>query len=390
MKQRLPMTAVVAVLSALTLPGCFGGGRSASNEPAYDPFPAPKPGGVNTGLANLSGNSQTPKASDDLEAMAEQSAKALEVALAQKNTKRTSSAPPESVKPVIPARNPLNEPADPPRATASPLEAATTAAVAAPAPTIENAAAALPLDVRVERLAGELAKALRERGLMQRDPLRESAALAVLEVTVPSSASVSEPTRPRLDANRARSLQAIRSVLDSALRDPQLLGEPARFCDVVLRAIEPIEADRGLRLPRMEFCSRVDGYGQYEAMGRRLLAGRPHQAIVYAEIEGQGFRTHEGTDGPRYTVDLGQTVELYTDSDKPVLQMRRPEESITETSRNRRRDFFVLDVIDLPQTLSVGAYKLKITVRDRIGGGQVEQWLPVEVVADAKLANANN
>jgi hypothetical protein len=42
-------------------------------------------------------------------------------------------------------------------------------------------------------------------------------------------------------------------------------------------------------------------------------------------------------------------------------------------------------MIELPATLSIGRYNLKVTVTDRTTGAQAERVLPIEVVADARL-----
>ncbi len=64
----------------------------------------------------------------------------------------------------------------------------------------------------------------------------------------------------------------------------------------------------------------------------------------------------------------------------------RPALPIVETSRNRRRDFHIVDQIDLPPNLSIGVYHLKITVKDKATGAQDSRSIELRIVADPALA----
>ena len=67
----------------------------------------------------------------------------------------------------------------------------------------------------------------------------------------------------------------------------------------------------------------------------------------------------------QWVVNLGQTLSLYhTDG---TLAWKRTEQVLRDVSRNVRRDYYLVQRIDLPPTLSVGTYNLKVTVRDLSG-----------------------
>jgi hypothetical protein len=83
-------------------------------------------------------------------------------------------------------------------------------------------------------------------------------------------------------------------------------------------------------------------------------------------------------------VELTRELSLYHDADG-LLAWRRPAVDITDSSLNRRRDFFFSEVIELPRTLSVGAYRLKVSVTDRVTGAVAESILAIDVVADPRL-----
>lgn len=184
--------------------------------------------------------------------------------------------------------------------------------------------------------------------------------------------------------------------------DIAALAPPAQSLADALDAWTP------LSITEARLCSKVDGFGVYHELkkfgGRyKFLAGRPARMIVY--IEPVSF-THSrvSRDGVwGHEVALLQDLRLYhAAQDSDTLVWRKPDQRITDFSRNRRRDFFVVQVIELPATLSVGAYHLKVILTDdapagsaasndagegskggRGGGGQAEIIIPIELVADA-------
>jgi hypothetical protein len=160
-----------------------------------------------------------------------------------------------------------------------------------------------------------------------------------------------------------------------------------------------------LRITRAELCTRVEGFGVYRPIKRfgaeagdaqraaddgryKFLAGRRHRVIVYVELE--RFRaaptTKDGVAG--YEVRLDQELELYhagsprVHADDDLLAWRTPTEPIADFSRRQRRDFFLVQVVDLPATLSVGSYRLKIRLTDTVSGDVAESVLPIDMVAD--------
>jgi hypothetical protein len=143
--------------------------------------------------------------------------------------------------------------------------------------------------------------------------------------------------------------------------------------------------EQPLTITDAQLCARVEGFGRYRPLPTRLLAGRAHPGIIYTEVDHFGTRAGAGPDGePGHNVELSQELALYHDADG-LLAWRRPEQAVTDFSRNRRQDFFIVQRIDLPQTLTVGMYRLKVTVHDRVTGETAETIIPIEVVADAAL-----
>ncbi|MFG0273813.1 MAG: hypothetical protein ACF8QF_02020 [Phycisphaerales bacterium] len=237
-------------------------------------------------------------------------------------------------------------------------------------------------DERRARLVAELAAAVRADPAIAADPVRREALLGALTLFSPA---VTPDDRDLVDRERAvleawRGLFAdVREGMQGSAGDLTAIpGAAARFSD-------RLASEQALVISEARLCARVEGFGRYTPLPTRLLAGRPHPAIVYTEVDHFGTRPGAGPDGePGHTVALTQELALYHDADG-LLAWRRPEQAVTDFSRNRRRDFFIVQRVDLPQTLTVGMYRLKVTVHDQTTGETTETIIPVEVVADASL-----
>lgn len=146
-------------------------------------------------------------------------------------------------------------------------------------------------------------------------------------------------------------------------------------------------AERGkLRVHNAQLCTRVDGFGQYTPFAHNtFLAGKEQPAIVYAELAGYSALRDSGDQ--HYVVKLTQKIVLYNESDGLPVWKVEPTE-ILDRSRNARRDFFVVQLINLPARLSVGKYRLKLTITDEQGKAVDEASMPVNIVADTKLVEA--
>lgn len=150
----------------------------------------------------------------------------------------------------------------------------------------------------------------------------------------------------------------------------------------VLKRIDDLFGPQPMRVTNAELCRRVRGYGVYEPFESRVfLAGREHPVIVYAELN--NYRVAETAD-QQYEVRLAQELVLYNESDGLAV-WKQPRVEIVDQSRNRRRDFFVVQMIRLPARLNVGKYLLKVRITDQHGGSLDEVTLPIQVVADQSL-----
>ncbi len=243
---------------------------------------------------------------------------------------------------------------------------------------------------RIERLATELAARLREQAEAGDQPLQALAALAAIELIQPGV--YENPAAAELLTSGERdTLNLWRDMLRYAGRSLAETDSSGTLLRSIRAASEQARDLATLELTKVALCARVDGFGQYiELDNSKMLAGRPHRVGLYVEVDGFGARPGSDDSGlPAYGVELTRELSLYHDADG-LLAWRRPGVDITDSSLNRRRDFFFSEVIDLPQTLTVGSYRLKVTVTDRVTGAVAESIVPIDIVADARLTRGGD
>ena len=138
-----------------------------------------------------------------------------------------------------------------------------------------------------------------------------------------------------------------------------------------------------LALPAARLCWRIGGFGDFDAFDRAVfLAHDEQQMILYLEID--DFESVQNKNG-EWVTEVSQQLEIYSDRDGiPVWS--EPWQKAVDATNNQRRDFFTTQIITLPKALSVGSYHLKIRARDETSGAEAETSIPLEMVADPKLA----
>lgn len=155
----------------------------------------------------------------------------------------------------------------------------------------------------------------------------------------------------------------------------------------------------GFSIAHAELCRRVDGYGKYDPFpAHTFLAGKPNRLIVYTEPVNFGHRRPTASDhatsttrtsDTRWVVDLSQELTLYHEASSDLQAWHRPKARIIDASRNRQRDYYLINEIILPANLSVGSYRLKIATRDETTGALAEATITIHLVADPALAFGN-
>jgi hypothetical protein len=242
---------------------------------------------------------------------------------------------------------------------------------------------------RIERLTTELAARLREQAEAGEQPLQALAAIAALELIQPGIYE-SPLAAELLTSGERDTLNLWRDMLRYTGRSLAENDSSGTLLRSIRVANEQARELATLGLTKVALCARVDGFGQYEELeSNTMLAGKPHRVGLYVEVDGFGARPGSNANGvPAFGVELTRELSLYHDADG-LLAWRRPGVDITDSSLNRRRDFFFSEVIELPQTLTVGSYRLKVAVTDRVTGAVAESIIPIDIVADARLTRGD-
>lgn len=261
----------------------------------------------------------------------------------------------------------------------------------------ERTDATLTIDQRISKASADLAAALRQRA--DRDPAQAASALAAINGLAMVSPDVVNAYLPDQGVMAARLTPDERSFVlawgEMSRQIPGVIasGDTSRGVARILRDGAARIDERALYIADASLCDKVEGFGIYRQLTRagdryKLLAGRANQAIVYVELDGFAFvpSSRDGISG--HAIELTQDISLYESGSK-VLAWRLPAQDISDFSRNRRRDFFVIQVIKLPATLTVGSYDLKLSVRDRTTQAVAEHVIGIDVVADASAIRSN-
>ncbi len=244
-------------------------------------------------------------------------------------------------------------------------------------------------------LVRELATILRDEANSPDWPVPTLVRLAALDLIQPGTfnsyyLSDSSGSMTNLHPRDVQALSAWRDLFRNSREEFTSNAENADIASLAQRFTDQLTQQHALRVPTTALCTKVDGFGLFTELpkydGRyKLLAGRRHRLIVYVEVDRFSHRetVQDGQSG--YAVELLQDLTLYHAGDREdTLAWRKPNETITDWSRNRRRDFFVVQIIDLPETLTIGSYRLKVRMVDEGADppAEDETVLRIDVVAD--------
>ncbi len=232
---------------------------------------------------------------------------------------------------------------------------------------------------RVAELVSELVGVLTELARTSENPGSAAAALAGMDSM---SVELLEGLRDEgvLSETELSTLRAARSVLDSISSSGEI-ASPDAVADVLARVKDDLDRASGIRVVRALLCTRVDGFGRYEPFeSNEFVAGRMQEVIVYVEVDRFGHRELTGNDGqPRYEVELSQRLELYHVADD-LNTWNRAADVDRSVSRNKVRDYYLINKITLPSNLGVGRYHLKVVMRDLVDEKVGEIIIPIRMV----------
>ncbi len=235
-----------------------------------------------------------------------------------------------------------------------------------------NTSAAAPTPAKS---MGESLRALLWRSSAEGEPDRAGVSASRL------FASRAASLRPSLDGPDARVIDAT----DALLRQLSVASDRERVKAAIVEAAAAVAPSGTLTLPSVQLCTRIESYGRFSPIATTTLpAGQAFSALLYTEVDGftnaPPLATETGA-AARFTVELSQELALYSEMGTVVWTARR--QSLKEESRNRRRDFFTTQRVDLPATLAPGKYTLKVTLRDEANAAVAERAIDLTFVAGA-------
>jgi len=197
------------------------------------------------------------------------------------------------------------------------------------------------------------------------------AALAIREPGLPFDVQEA-PGLAEADRRLVRAFHEACRRIGRDLEDGKPAGEAMVALDEVLALATDLPA---LVIPRIELCTRIEGFGRYTAMPqRRFAAGTAHPILLYTEL--LGFTSARVTG--RWRTEVASRATLLARSDGSVA-WSRDWLPLRDESDRPRDDFFLAERIDLPATLPPGSYVLKSAVRDEATGRIAERSLVIEI-----------
>ncbi len=238
-------------------------------------------------------------------------------------------------------------------------------------------------DDKLVALASRIASLLRDRTSTGEPVISDSVAVAMIEAYEEGACAglddEKSTLRNRLSEDDVRTLIGARDAAAKELETPK--------AEEVREAIATVAPAPELRIPEAKLCTKVTGFGAYSTFASNVFpAGKKSRAIVYTSVEGFDARPAIAGDPvapgttitDQVSVELEQSLTLYQDSDDYQV-WHRPPQRVVETARTKRRDFYLIQIIELAPTLAPGRYNLKIRLKDRTTGMTTESMIPIEI-----------
>lgn len=143
---------------------------------------------------------------------------------------------------------------------------------------------------------------------------------------------------------------------------------------------ERLRRQAELEIPTIALCTKIDRFGTYTPItpAKFPAGGVNNRFAVYCEV--QNFSTQQSADG-QWETSLTEESVLYNEAGAVAWQGKP--KAVADVSRNRRRDFYCYEVIQLAPTLAPGRYVLKVTITDQQSKRVAEATTKLDVVSNA-------
>ncbi|XZE54524.1 hypothetical protein SH139x_000494 [Planctomycetaceae bacterium SH139] len=132
-------------------------------------------------------------------------------------------------------------------------------------------------------------------------------------------------------------------------------------------------ATDALEVRSLSFCEEVYGYGQTKPFpSSRFIAGQ--EVILYCEVD--NFNAERLSDG--FETHIRGSYQILDATGKRVAEQVLEDDK--QTSANYRRDYYLPYLLPIPKQLTVGAYRLELTLEDVKGRKYGSASIPVEII----------
>ncbi|MBC8353765.1 MAG: hypothetical protein H8E66_17335 [Planctomycetes bacterium] len=115
-----------------------------------------------------------------------------------------------------------------------------------------------------------------------------------------------------------------------------------------------------LDVRNVNFCKEALSYGEYRLFDSYTFRAKD-EVVLYVEVD--NFATHPRSDS--FETELHSSYEIIDDAGRRVANVVLPADK--QVSRNRRRDYFIAHLIQMPTQIASGSYRLRLTIEDVIG-----------------------
>lgn len=241
-------------------------------------------------------------------------------------------------------------------------------------------------DDRLRQLLVELSREAYHHATFSDVPLRQLLVIVAQAVISPDR-QLQVDAIPGLTDREREVLSALQAFYTDLGEQLLQAGDPEVLVTALAELQQELAKEPQLRLSHAALSSRVSGFGAYDEFKKNeagryvFLAHSRQQAVVYVEIE--EFQSELNANS-EWVTELSQQLVIFSDRDG-IPVWRQPWRPVVDVTKNRRHDFFVVQVITLPDKLSVGRYQFKISVRDEKSGAEAEATLELDMVADSSL-----
>lgn len=169
-------------------------------------------------------------------------------------------------------------------------------------------------------------------------------------------------TDSEIQAMMQAHIRALIAARSGTSRDPAVSAN--RQLEEIESLREILSAQADLRVPRVELCTAIEGFGRYTPIEiAEYPAGQKNRVLLYIEVD--NFRS-EKTPSGMYRTLLSVRQSLLNKAGEEIWSTH--DANIEDLARQQRRDFYLtVGPLTIPKSLAPGEYFLKVEVEDVLG-----------------------